>query len=153
MPDRKETVRADVDAANRELLQMVDAFGPQDWERAANEGWSAKDMFAHLCTIQKRQRDQIQCALDGTPWDPPDDVNVYNERLVNERKDWTIAQLREELVRESTQTLALIDGLREEDMARTYQHPTRGQRSIDEVGQQVANHLRGHAREMAGSRD
>jgi hypothetical protein len=152
MTDRKAEIRADIDSANRELLAMLDAFGPQDWERAANDGWSTKDMYAHLCTIQARQRAQIECALNGTPWEPSDDVNVYNERLVNERKDWTPAQLREELVRESNQTLALIDRLTEEDMPRTYQHPTRGPRSIDEVGQQVANHLRTHAREMAAAR-
>jgi len=151
VPDRKSAIRTEIDSAHQELLATLDNFGPEDWGRAANEGWSAKDMFAHLCTIEERQRAQIRSALDGTPYSA-EDVNIYNERMVTERKNWTPAQLREELAREHAATLALFDGLREEALDRTYQHPTRGLRTIEQVSQQVADHVRTHAREIAASR-
>jgi len=149
--DRKSAIRAGIDSAHQELLATLDNFGQEDWGRAANEGWSAKDMFAHLCTIEERQRAQIRSALDGTPWSA-EDVNLYNERMVTERRGWTPAQLREELAREHAETLALFDSLREEELDRTYQHPTRGLRTIEQVSQQVADHVRSHGREIAAAR-
>ena len=151
MADRRVELRDEVTAAHGELLQMVDSLTAKDWERMTYEDWTSKDTFSHLATIQERQRAQVQCALDGTPWNP-EDVNVYNARKVEERKDWNTDQVRAEFGREQASTLALLDKMREEDLQRTFQHPTRGAVTVESVFLQVATHTRNHARDIEATR-
>jgi DinB superfamily len=151
MPDRRDELQVEVSAAHGELLRMVDSLTPDEWKRMTYEGWTSKDTFSHLATIQERQRAQVQCALDGTPWNP-EDVNVYNGRKVEERKDWSTDQVRDEFGKEQAATLALLRELKEEDLQRTFKHPTRGEVTVESVFVQVATHTRNHARDIKASR-
>ena len=151
MTDRRAELREEMTVAHGELLRMVDSLSSNDWKHPTYEGWTSKDTFAHLATIQERQRAQIQCALDGTPWNP-ENVDVYNARKVDERKDWTSDAVRAEFEREQASTLAVLDRLGEEDLQRTFQHPTRGEVTIESVFLQVATHTRNHARDIEATR-
>jgi len=152
MADRRAELRAEITAAQGELLQMVESLTSKDWEQTTYEGWTSKDTFAHLASIQERQRAQIQCALDGTPWNPQDDVNAYNERKVQERRRWTADQVRGEYEREQASTLAVLDRIREDELQRTFLHPTRGLRTVEIVFVQMANHIREHAADMVAAK-
>ena len=147
MADRRAELRAEMTAAHDELLRNLNSFSDRDWRQSTYEGWTSKDAFAHLATIQSRQRAQIQCALDGSAWNP-EDVNTYNARKVEERKAWTTQQVRDEYENEQAATIALLDGLAAGDLQRTFQHPTRGPVTIESVFAQVANHTRNHAADI-----
>jgi uncharacterized damage-inducible protein DinB len=151
MADRRAELRDEVIAAHGELLRMVDSLSADEWKRMTYEGWTSKDTFSHLATIQERQRAQVQCALDNTPWNP-EDVNTYNARKVDERKGWSNEQVRGEFEKEQAATLALLDRLREEDLQRTFQHPTRGAVTVESIFLQVATHTRNHARDIEATR-
>ena len=147
MTDRRAELRDEMTSAHDELLNNLDSFNPDDWQKTTYEGWTRKDTFAHLASIQSRQRAQIQCALDGSPWNP-EDVNTYNARKVEERKAWSTDQVREEYEREQAATVALLDAMNEADLQRTFQHPTRGPVTVESVFLQVATHTRNHATDI-----
>ncbi len=51
--DQKEAIREDVVAAQRELTQVLDRVGPDDWSRIGpNEGWTVRDLLTHLVTSE-----------------------------------------------------------------------------------------------------
>ena len=153
MADRRAELRAEMTAAHDELLRNLDAFNDQEWGQQTYDAWNRKDTFAHLASIQARQRAQIQCALDGSPWNPdPADVNDYNALEVGKRKGWTTEQVRDEYEREQASTIGMLDKMSEADLQRTYQHPVRGARSIESVFEQVANHTRNHAADIMAAK-
>jgi uncharacterized damage-inducible protein DinB len=152
MADRRAELRDEVSAAHGGLLRMVDSLTPDEWKHMTYEGWTSKDTFGHLATIQERQRAQVECAISGTPWNPEDDVNAYNARKVEERKDWSNDQHRREFENEQKATLALLDRLKDDDLQRTYQHPTRGTVTVESVFVQIATHTRNHAKDIEASR-
>jgi DinB superfamily len=147
MADRRAELREDMTAAHDELLKNLDSLNTDDWKQATYEGWDRKDTFAHLASIQARQRARIQSALDGTPWNA-EDVNTYNARKVEERKDWTTDQVRDEYEREQAATLALLGRMSDADLQRTYQHEVRGPMTVESVFVQVATHTRNHANDI-----
>ena len=151
MADRRAELRQEMTAAHDELLNSLDSLNEEDWEQATYEGWTRKDTFAHLASIQSRQRARIQSALDATPWNA-EDVNTYNARKIEERKAWTTEQVRDEYEREQTETLALLDRLSDEDLQRTYQHEVRGPMTVESVFVQVATHTRNHAADIMAAK-
>ncbi|HVA26199.1 MAG TPA: DinB family protein, partial [Chloroflexota bacterium] len=109
----------------------------------ADEGWTNKDLLAHLASIEGRIRDQVQCAWGRQPW-PTDTIDEYNDRNVAQRRNSTVAQLGDELKHEAAVTIALLESLDEADLAHGFQHPRRGEVSLDEWLRIIPNHIRGH---------
>ncbi|HEY8692855.1 MAG TPA: DinB family protein [Chloroflexota bacterium] len=144
MPDLKTALIDDVRAAQEALRQRVDATREVDWQRAsANDGWTNKDLLAHLVSIEGRLRDQVPCAWGRQPW-PSDTIDEYNDRNVAQRRDSTVGQLREEMKHETAVTTALLESLSEADLAHRFEHPRRGDISLDEWLRIIPDHIRGH---------
>jgi uncharacterized protein (TIGR03083 family) len=152
MADRLAELRADIAAAHDELLQLLDRMSPEDYSRAtSNEGWTTRDLMAHLATINQRLRDQVKTAKTGGQYSATEDVNVYNERQVAERRNWNLQQVRKELEDDHAATLAAIDGLTEADLEKGFQHPTRGWRTIELSLTGIATHFGTHTGEIAAA--
>lgn len=148
--DRHAELRTVLSEARSELLRTLNSLVADDWGRPSpNEGWTAKDTLAHLCTIEERMRTQVQCALEGGAWAPAEDIDTYNARKVQERRGWTVVQLREELEREEATTLATLESLGEGDLDRAFTHPRWGRTTAEKVFLHIADHLRTHTREIA----
>jgi uncharacterized protein (TIGR03083 family) len=135
------------------LEATLNSLEDEDWQKLSpNEGWTAKDTLAHLCTIGERQRAQIGAIKDGGEF-PMEDVNDFNARKVTERRGQSAQQLREELGSEQAATLELLDRVQDADLAKTFDHPTRGAFTIERVCQTMANHVRTHAQDIAAVRN
>ena len=152
MASRHEEIRTSITNAHRDLVAVLDSRTPADMVRLSpNEGWTAKDTLAHLCSIESRLRDQVQSVLDGAPY-PTSDVNDFNDARVAERKDWSIDRLRAELERERSITLALLDSLTDADLEREFEHPRRGRIPLAGVWQIIPNHMRAHIQDIAATK-
>jgi uncharacterized protein (TIGR03083 family) len=147
--DRKQSIRDDLVAARKEVLELVSVLTPEQFERpTANEGWSAKDTLAHLSSVDARMRSMWQHALDGQPWPAADaDINVYNDRCVAERRSWPPERVIAELEQTGEETLAFFDRLAPEDLDKPFVHPTRGKVTLEEL-MVIARHLRRHGEEI-----
>lgn len=153
MATREAELRAAFLEAYEELCHALDAVSDGELARGtANEGWTARDTLSHLSTIQPRYRVQLRCALDGTPFNASEDIDTYNNRMVAERRGWNAAQLRAEIEREYAETLALIDGLRPGDLARTFEHPRRGTMSVEAILAGIPQHLNSHLQDVVAER-
>ena len=145
-------LRADIAATHDELLKLVDRMGPEDFNRStSNEGWTARDVMAHLATINQRLREQLKTAKSGGQYSVSEDVNVYNERQVAERRGWDVQRVRKEVEDDHAATMAAIDVLTDADLQKGYQHPTRGWRTIEVSLEGVASHFRTHTGEIAAA--
>jgi uncharacterized protein (TIGR03083 family) len=115
----------------------------------SNEGWSVKDILAHLSSVEARLRSMWQYALDGRQWPADDgDVNAYNERCVAERRAWPPEQVVEELRRSGAETRQLLESLAPADLDRRWTHPTRGEVTLASLVEIIPRHLREHGEQI-----
>jgi uncharacterized protein (TIGR03083 family) len=148
MTDRRAELRATLVEANDALQTALASLTAAEWlSPSPNDGWSAKDTLAHLTSIEARQRVQILAIL-GQGSFPVDDVNVFNERMVAERRSWTVEQLLDELSTGRAETLAILDRIGDEDVDRYFDHPRRGRLSIAYVYEHMAEHTTTHAEDI-----
>lgn len=150
MSDQKRLLQDEITVARGEVLGLVSCLGPEQFDRpTANEGWSVKDVLAHLASIEARLRSMWQHALEGRAW-PADDssVDAYNERCVAERRSWTPQAIVGELEQNGRETGSFLERLAPEDLDRAWDHPTRGSVTIEALVRIVPRHLRAHAEEL-----
>jgi uncharacterized protein (TIGR03083 family) len=153
MADRRAEAREALEGAYGELRQTLDAMSGDDLKReSSNPGWTAKDLVAHLSSIEQRLRGQIQAAIDSKPWAPAEDVDTFNERMVAERRSWTPERVRAELDQSRTETLALLDSVKEDALDNAIDHPRRGRQTILDLCTGAARHVKTHADEIAATR-
>jgi hypothetical protein len=149
MSDRKQALLDDVRAAHSEFLGVISKLTPEQCEAPVNEGWSVKDMLAHLSSIEARLRSMWQHALDGREWPAADkSVDAYNARCVEERRSWPVERIVDEFKRSGAESLAFIDRLGPEELDRTFNHPVRGVVTIESLVQIIPRHLREHGAQI-----
>ena len=152
MAGPRDEIRAAIVDAHQELLDALDAMTPEEMLLPSpNEGWTAKDTLAHLSSIEARQRGQVRSVLDGQPF-PGGDVNDYNVHEVAQRRARTLPELRAELERESAATIALLDGLRDDELSREFDHPRRGRIPVSGILQTIPNHVRNHTADIKATK-
>ncbi len=153
MADRRTEARNAYERAHRELCQLVDAMSAEEMQReSSNPGWSARDVMAHLATIDERLHSQMQAALDSKPYENTEDVNTFNERKVAELRGWSLEQVRAELDRQRDATLALFDSANESQLDNYIDHPRRGRLTLIDLLTHAGEHIQTHANEIAATR-
>ena len=153
MAGKKETATQAIEQTYKELDGILDSFSDEELARASsNEGWSGKDVLAHLTTIEERTRGQINAAINGLDWNPAEAIDEYNARQVAARRGQTFDQLRSDLIKEHEQTLGMLKNATEADFDKEFTHPRRGRITLAQLCEQTVNHVRGHSSEIAAVR-
>lgn len=77
--------------------------------------WSVKDVMTHVAAWQEFMVRWVDQIMSGAPafaeWA---DIGVFNERIYQERKDWTLDQAASALDRSYEQSLACVEAIPEE---------------------------------------
>ena len=150
MADRRDEIRTAFESAHRDFRQALDAMSPADMMKESSDpGWTNRDIVAHLASIDQRLRGQINAAVNGTPWNPAEDVDTFNARMVEERRPWSLEQVRAELDKSRDETLALFNSVDEGALDRFIDHPRRGRMSILDLVSNAGRHVQTHASEMS----
>jgi catechol 2,3-dioxygenase-like lactoylglutathione lyase family enzyme len=144
---RRASVQAALDQAHTLLRSSVDALTSPDTAVAGYDGWSKKDLVAHLTSIESRIRDQVQCAVQGVSWQM-DEVDAFNARQVSLRRGWTLDQLRQELDEQAAASRTLLASLTEADMQRPFDHPRRGRITVDDLWSIIPRHVQQHLADL-----
>jgi hypothetical protein len=105
--------------ACRETERAVfDAFEPAERERpAADGGWSAKDIQAHLSAWKRRQTERLTAIRDGSD-EPPEALETDEQNAIYhaERADWPWDDIRTDADQATTDLIAAIQAASEETL-------------------------------------
>ena len=124
MPDRTyaswvEPIASKDREGREELLQLVRRLSPEDWERQSPlEGWTLKDLLAHLAGGTGKNFQTILEAVVGRQQVDPSvlaDVDAKNNQDVEDRKDRSVGELLSEIQGEAEAIDLLLARLTEED--------------------------------------
>jgi catechol 2,3-dioxygenase-like lactoylglutathione lyase family enzyme len=146
---RRAAIETTLDQAHARLNSTMSALTTPDAPLTGYEGWSKKDLVAHLTSIEGRIREQIRCAIQGMTWQA-EDINAFNARQVAARRNWTIDQLQRELEQEAATSRALLTSLDEADLQRPFDHPRRGRITVEELWATIPRHLQQHLNDLEG---
>lgn len=147
MGDLRGALREDLTSAHRALRALLDTVTDSAWALPTpNEGWTVKDTLAHLCMgetgnmlIARRILDGEGKAVEGF------DLNRWNQRQVEKRRDKTPDELWQELDTARAETLTALAGLTEEQLQMRGQRTTGEETTVEGVFRQIARHERLHA--------
>ena len=114
-----EPIAAKDRESRTELLELVHRLSPEDWERPSPlEGWTLKDLLAHLAGgTSKNFQTILEAVVGRQPVDPSvlADVDAKNKQDVEDRKDKSIGELVSEIQGEAEAIDLLLARLTEED--------------------------------------
>jgi len=81
---------------------LLDSFAGVPNERLAEPGvagdWSAKDVLTHVAYWDNEDVAAIERTLKGVPDPEGVDYEAVNVRVAIERRDWTVARVRDDLL-------------------------------------------------------
>ena len=148
--ERIAAIRDDLVEAQRDLLDVLDRVGPDDWPRPSpNEGWTVRDLLIHLTTAESGFVGTLRHMAAGEGGVPADfDPNRWNAGQLRRRGDVPAEQLRPQLEGAHGDILALLDGL--DEGALDYRgHLSSGvEGSAEDNFRLVASHKRGHTSDI-----
>lgn len=114
-----EPIAAKDRESRTELLELVRTLSAGDWERPSPlEGWTLKDLLAHLAGGTGKNFQTILEAVVGRQQVDPSvlaDVDAKNKQDVEDRKDKSIGELLSEIQGEGEAIDLLLARLTEED--------------------------------------
>jgi uncharacterized protein (TIGR03083 family) len=144
--DRKNVIRDDLQAAQRELLEVLDRVGPDGWSRASpNEGWTIRDLLTHLTTSETGFVPTLRRMAAGQGGVPADfDPNRWNAGQLRRRGETDPAQLRAELERSFAESLSVLDSLAAAELDQRGHLSDGTDGSTEDNFRLVASHKRAH---------
>ncbi|MDP2959417.1 MAG: maleylpyruvate isomerase N-terminal domain-containing protein [Longimicrobiales bacterium] len=130
------------------LLTAVYSVADDAWdEPGALPSWTHKDVLAHVAANDLRAHTRLRAALcqrDEAELAALRDVDAWNDRSVQERRERSVRELVDEMLALRHQTLRLLSRLREEHTAATVT-TTRGEMPVPDYIHWVAVHEAEHA--------
>ena len=146
MPDRKASLRRELQDARDALLAEVDKVVEGDWAKPTPvEGWTVRDQLAHLAYNQPGQPKVIRSILEGKGGTSANfDLDYYNRRGLEKQKEKTIEQFKSELAAGHAETLRVLDEMDEGDLDKRGNHASAGETTVENIFRTIAHHDREH---------
>jgi len=115
-----EPVASQMRDSRRQVIDFARYAPSEIWDRpSASEGWTYKDLLAHLAGGNDQMlQDILHTVVARQPLDPKvlePDTDGENSRRVAERRSWSIEQLIETLERDGADMQDLLSRLQEAD--------------------------------------
>jgi uncharacterized damage-inducible protein DinB len=153
MADSKQAILDDLAAAHAEASAVMQRLRPEQLVRPTeNPDWSARDLIAHLASIEGRLRAMWQHALDGGAGPAPEpSLDEYNAACVAERRGRSLDALTREFQREGDTTRTFVEDLPTERLSERWSHSVRGDVTIESLLWIAPRHLREHVAQLAAA--
>lgn len=150
MSEKKQTIIAEIEAARRSLIDLAQGLDAESLTLSTCcEGWRVKDILAHLSAGEASLLQRARNAANGEPTAPPPGFNLHrqNQERIEQRRDWSVAQLVAEMSQNRTATLEFLQTVPEQHLDRMGQLGQR-QLTAGQIIAHVAEHEIEHAEEI-----
>jgi uncharacterized protein (TIGR03083 family) len=146
MGERTEILKKELQDARDTLLETMDSIVEGDWAKPTSvEGWTVKDVVAHLAYNQPTQPRLIRNVLDGKGGTPANfDLAYFNRRGIEKQQGKDVPQLLAELAAGHAETLKLLDEINESDLDTQGNHASAGNTTLEQIFRTIARHDREH---------
>ena len=156
MSERKDKLRATIQADDAASLVIFSRLTPEQWEMPvpSDEGalWKARDVLAHVAVSEGGQLTVIKRVLAGEGGVPEDfELNRYNRRSVQKQAERSVPELLAGIARDHAQVLETLAAVSDADLDKTGRHARGDTLSVEQFFQRISEHRRQHAEEIAHS--
>ena len=150
MQDRKGALREVLLSSQRELLEVLDRVGPDDWQRASpNEGWTILSLLTHLSTSEQGFARTVQRMAAGEGGVPTDfDPNRWNAGQLRRNAEVSPAELRQRLEQAHAESLAVLDTVDDAGLDQRGWLSSGQDGSTEDCFRLIASHKREHTQHM-----
>ena len=151
--ERKEAIKARLEATRAQLLATLDELTEEEWYSAAysEEGgdWSVLDILRHVTDSERGMTALMaQVKAGGAGVSDDFDLNRWNRRVVEKLQGKTAADMRAALIENRAALFAFIDTLNEDDWEKKGRHASGHILTIEQVCKLIARHERDHLAEI-----
>ncbi len=148
--DRKAAIRAELQAAQRDLLEALDQVGPDGWQRGSrNEGWTILSLLTHLSTSEHGFVGTVRRMAAGEGGVPADfDPNRWNAGQLRRNAEASPAELRQRLESAHAELIAFLDGVDDTALDGRGYLSTGVEGSTEDCFRLSASHKRGHTQDI-----
>ncbi len=156
-----ETLRKKMEAERAKLLSMIGTLREDELFQRPEDGWSIKDMVAHIANaetvnvefIRRMLEQDHPIQLTTVADDYPDfegafELDRYNAYIHAKRQDWSWAEAMAALERARRETLELIETLRASDLDRGGVHAVWGEQTVGSMLKILMLHDKMHGLEI-----
>lgn len=132
------------------LLALVEPLTEDDLDRPAAADWTIRHILSHLVTAEEDHRRVIEVIVQGETERLPREfaLDAHNARRLAELGQLSREALLAALAEQRAQTVALIQSLDEEALARRGPHPALGEMSTADIFRIIAVHEGRHLRDI-----
>jgi uncharacterized protein (TIGR03083 family) len=147
---RKAAIARELAEAREGLLAAVRLVDEAAWEMpTANEGWSVRDVLAHVASGETTIQALLRRMADGRGGVPDDfDLDRYNASQLRRRAEQTVPQLLAELDVARGQTLEALAAATAQALSQRGRHPRGMITTLEETFRIIARHDREHTQDI-----
>ena len=151
--DQRDKLRKRLVNSHQAVLSLVEAIDEVTaTELRANEGWSGKDLLAHLAASELGHCHVIRQLLADRPTLVADfDLDTFNNAEVAKRRQHSWEDITAEYQANRAATLALLDTITDADWEKAGPHPGGFDTTVAGVFRVIAIHEKRHLRDLKNS--
>jgi hypothetical protein len=152
MPETGERLSRRLAEEGQKTVQFFSSLSSAQWGRTVyveGANWTVYQVLAHFLITETGIRALMQNILNGGEGVPQDfDINIYNERKVDDFGELAPQELLSRFHVERRATLGWLDGLSADDLLKTGRHPWLGIAPLEEMIQLLYRHNQIHQRDI-----
>lgn len=152
MKNRIEQINA---ALEDNLTRTIDFFGgltPKQLETQIYEGeekWAARQILAHLASIEGTMHWLFKDIQSGGPGSPPDfDIDRFNRTSVRKLDDHGVSELIEKFTSVRKETIAIVSQMTDADLGREGRHAFHGHGKLERFIRWASEHVDLHIEDI-----
>lgn len=152
MPDTPEFLSDRLVVEGEKSIGFFRQLSPDSWQKEIyTDGsvWTLHEVLAHFVTAEASLRRLVENIAYGGTGSPEDfDIDLYNNRKVNELKEETVPDLLEQFRLNRLRTAEVVRKLQIENLELKGRHPFLGIAPLYEIIKIIYRHNQIHQREI-----
>ena len=152
MSQRIESLKQALIEARQHLDHVLGQVGNRWDTQVYSDGaqWNVRQLVIHLAISHQGLNNQAIGIAEGREMIPADfDINRYNQRSVEKRAELTVDEARTSLSDSHSALVEWLDTADDSALDQTGRHASLNILSVEQIVQNIADHQRGHASDIA----